>query len=220
MAEMGFEKARELMVSTQIEGRDVKDPRVLKAMREVPRHLFVPESLRERAYDDMAMPIGEGQTISQPYMVAKMTELLDLKGTERVLEIGTGSGYQTAVLAALAGEVFTIERIESLTELAKASLKAAGVEGVNLLVGDGTLGWPDEAPFDRVLITAGTPDIPEPIVDQLSEGGIIVVPVGPLSSQQLLRALKQQGSLKREPGIFCVFVPLIGKYGWENGRVP
>ena len=120
------------------------------------------------------------------------------------------------MLAALAGEVFTIERIDSLAELARASLKAAGVEGVNLLVGDGTLGWPDEAPFERILITAGTPDIPEPMADQLSEGGIIVVPVGPQSSQQLIRALKQKGSLKREPGIFCVFVPLIGEDGWAS----
>ena len=213
---MEHEAARELMVKRQLAGRDIKDPRVLEAMRAVPRHLFVPEAFRDRAYDDMAMGIGQGQTISQPYMVAKMTEMLELTGSERVLEVGTGSGYQSAVLAALSKEVFSIERIEALAGQARTALESAGVEGVTISVRDGTEGWPEKSPFDRILVTAAAPDMPEPLLEQLAEGGIALAPVGPLTSQQLLKVVKHGGKASREHGIFCVFVPLIGKYGFED----
>ena len=213
---MEHAKARELMVKRQLAGRDIKDPRVLEAMRAVPRHLFVPEAFRDRAYDDMAMGIGQGQTISQPYMVAKMTEMLELTGSERVLEVGTGSGYQSAVLAALSKEVFSIERIEALAGQARTALESAGVEGVIISVRDGTEGWPEKSPFDRILVTAAAPDMPEPLLEQLAEGGIALAPVGPLTSQQLLKVVKHGGKVSREHGIFCVFVPLIGKYGFED----
>lgn len=211
-----FEKLRELMVGTQLVPRGIRDSRVLNAMRRVPRHLFIEESLRQDAYDDVALPIGEGQTISQPYMVAAMTELLELKGYERVLEIGTGSGYQAAVLAELAGEVYTIERVGSLSERAAERLSGLGYVNVHLKVGDGTEGWPDAAPFDRMLITAGAPDIPGPLIEQLSEGGVIVAPVGGKFSQQLVRAIKLQGRLSKEFHTPCVFVPLVGKFGWKG----
>lgn len=204
------------MVESQLVTRGIRDGRVLDAMRKVPRHLFVGESLWYSAYDDMALPIGEGQTISQPYMVAVMTELLDLKGEERVLEIGTGSGYQAAVLAELAREVYTVERIAALSERAAETLRVLGYENVHLRVGDGTLGWPEAGPFDRILITAGAPDVPEPLWEQLSEGGIVLAPVGDRFSQQLLKVMKRKGRLSREFHTPCVFVPLVGKFGWEK----
>ncbi len=211
---MEFEKARHLMVGKQLKGRDITDPQVLEAMRNVPRHLFVPHSHRDRAYDDMAMGIGEGQTISQPYMVAKMTEMLELTGTERVLEVGTGSGYQSAVLAALARDVYTVERIEELSLRAQRTIESSGAGNVNFLVGDGTGGWPDEAPFDRILVTAAAPDIPQPLEEQLAEGGILIAPVGTQASQQLVKVRRVGGEFRREFGIFCVFVPLIGEHGF------
>ena len=213
---MEFETARQLMVSRQLMGRDIRDTMVLEAMRTVPRHIFLPPDRQEDAYDDCALPIGDGQTISQPYIVALMTEMLELKGSEKVLEIGTGSGYQTAVLAELAARVCTIERIGSLQAGAREALGKAGYTNVEMLVGDGTLGWPEEAPFDRIIITAATPEVPEPLLEQLSDGGVLVAPVGSMTSQQLIRLRKQGGTLVTELGIFCMFVPLIGEHGWET----
>ncbi len=214
---MDFKDLREYMVRTQLIPRGISDERVLDAMRKVPRHLFVPEHIQPRAYDDMALSIGEGQTISQPYMVAIMTELLELKGDEKVLEIGTGSGYQTAVLAELAKEVYSIERIEQLAESAKNILNSLFYKNINIKTGDGTLGWEEKSPFDRILITAGTPQIPQPLIEQLSdENGIIVAPVGDRFSQVLLKVIKSKGKLEKETHTPCVFVPLIGKHGWQK----
>lgn len=210
-----FSRLRELMVETQLIPRGIKDMRVLDAMRKVPRHLFIDESLWHEAYDDMALPFGEGQTISQPYMVAVMTELLELKGDEKVLEIGTGSGYQAAILAEMSKEVYTIERLGSLSERAGKTLLYLGYENTHLIVGDGTLGLPESAPFNRILITAGTPKIPDPLIEQLAEGGIILAPVGDRFSQQLRKAVKKNGQVSTEFHTPCVFVPLIGEYGWK-----
>ena len=216
MDTMDFQRLRNVMVDTQIISRGVKDPRVIAAMRKVPRHLFMDESSRYKAYDDMALPVGEGQTISQPYMVAVMTELLGLGGDEKVLEIGTGSGYQAAVLAELSRELYTIERIQSLSDRAREVIAELGYSNIHMKVGDGTLGWPEAAPFDRILITAAAPSVPEPLVNQLSEGGILVAPVGDRFSQQLVRLLKQKGNLLKEYQTPCVFVPLVGKHGWKT----
>lgn len=203
------------MVSSQLVGRGIVDERVLTAMRRVPRHLFIPEPVRHTAYDDMAMSIGEGQTISQPYMVAVMTELLELTGTETVLEVGTGSGYQAAILGELAAEVYTVERIAILAEKARAILKVLGYVNVHLVVGDGTIGFKDRSSFDRIIITAAAPEIPPPLVDQLSEGGIVVAPVGERYSQVLLKGRKANGHLVEEFSTPCSFVPLIGEHGWK-----
>ena len=216
MDKADFQRLRNLMVDTQLIPRGIGDPHVLQAMRKVPRHLFMDESMWYRAYDDMALPVGEGQTISQPYMVAVMTELLRLTGEERVLEIGTGSGYQAAVLAEISREVYSIERIRSLSERAGEHLRSIGYLNIRLKVGDGTLGWPEAAPFDRILITAGSPEIPEPLAEQLSEGGLILAPVGDRYSQQLVRGIKQKGKLSKEFHTPCVFVPLVGRYGWKG----
>ncbi len=203
------------MVSTQLIPRGIKDDRVLRAMRKVPRHFFMPESIRYSAYDDMALAIGEGQTISQPYMVAIMTELLELTGTEKVLEIGTGSGYQAAILAELSAQVYSIERIVLLADSARERLKALGYENIRVVVGDGTIGIKDMAPFDRIIITAATPAVPPPLVSQLSEGGVVVAPVGERFSQILLKGRKVNGRLIEEYNTPCTFVPLIGEHGWE-----
>lgn len=213
---MGFEELRDFMVRTQLIPRGIKDERVLRAMRKVPRHLFVDESIQYKAYEDMALQISEEQTISQPYMVAIMTELLALKGNEKVLEIGTGSGYQAAVLAELAKEVYTIERFGALAQRAREIFRSLGYVNIYDKVGDGTLGWPEEAPFDRIMITAGTPKIPDPLIQQLSQGGIIVAPVGERFSQQLLKVKESGGRLSEEYHTPCVFVPLVGKYGWDG----
>lgn len=213
---MDYSELRREMVRTQLLPRGISDRRVIDAMLKVPRHLFVGESLRHRAYDDCALPIGEGQTISQPYMVAVMTELLELNGDERVLEIGTGSGYQAAVFAELAREVFTIERIEDIAKKAEALLRELGYDNVYVFVGDGTKGLPEYAPFDRILITAGTPEIPEIIKKQLRDGGIIVAPVGSKYSQQLFKLTRMGNSFKTEYHTPCIFVPLIGEYGWKE----
>ncbi len=206
------------MVATQLLPRGIRDTTVLAAMRLVPRHLFVDAAVQHMAYDDMALPIGQGQTISQPYMVAVMTELLALSGRERVLEIGMGSGYQAAILAQLANEVFTIERIASLADEAAERLRQLSYSNVYVKIGDGTLGWPEEAPFDRIIITAASPKIPAPIKEQLSENGIIVIPVGSRYSQQLLRITKTKSGLEEEYHTPCVFVPLIGEHGWKEGE--
>ncbi len=211
-----FDRLRELMVSTQLIPRGIKDTRVLNAMRKVPRHLFLDESIRPRSYDDMALSIGEHQTISQPYMVAVMTELLELKGEEKVLEIGTGSGYQGAILAELAKEVYTVERVRVLAERAKSRYSSLGYKNIHVTVHDGTMGLPGESPFDRILVTAGCPRVPETLQDQLSEEGILVAPVGDRFSQQLLKIRKQKGTMHETRHTPCVFVPLIGRHGWSE----
>ena len=215
---MDFEALREFMVQTQLIPRGIHDKRVLNAMRKVPRHLFVDEPMQFKAYDDMALSIGENQTISQPYMVAIMTELLELKGDEKVLEIGTGSGYQAAILAELAKEVFSVERISSLARRAEERLHAIGYNNIHIRVDDGTLGWPEESPFDRIIITAGAPKIPDPMTGQLSENGILLAPVGDRCSQQLVKMQKIKGTITKEFHTLCVFVPLIGKHGWKTGE--
>ncbi|TAN43125.1 MAG: protein-L-isoaspartate(D-aspartate) O-methyltransferase [Nitrospirae bacterium] len=214
---MDYKRLREAMVKTQLVPRGIRDPRVLKAMAEVPRHLFVESSRQQLAYEDMALPTADGQTISQPYMVAVMTELLELSGTEKVLEIGTGSGYQAAILAELSRAVYTIERYDDLTEQAAGRFRDLTYTTIFLKTGDGTLGWPEEAPFDRIMVTAGAPDPPQPLIDQLAPGGILVIPVGDRNFQQLLRIRKNSDGLTRELHTPCMFVPLIGRFGWDAG---
>ena len=204
------------MVEEQVIERGVKDSRVIAAMRKVPRHLFVEEALQNQAYSDRPLPIGEKQTISQPYMVALMTEALQLTGKEKVLEIGAGSGYQTAILAESARQVFSIERILSLTMKARMLLINLGYTNVEIKFSDGTEGWIGESPFDAVIVTAGSPDIPQPLVDQLAVGGRLVIPVGDESVQDLMRLTKTEEGIKREDLGGCRFVKLIGKYGWND----
>jgi protein-L-isoaspartate(D-aspartate) O-methyltransferase len=213
---MEFKELREFMVRTQLLPRGIKDERVLNAMKKVPRHLFIDENMQYKAYDDMALSIGEGQTISQPYMVAVMTELLELKGDEKVLEIGTGSGYQAAILAELAKKVYTIERVAVLAMRAEEKFNSLGYKNIKVKTGDGTLGWPEESPFDRIIITAATPEIPSPLINQLADEGIIIAPVGERFSQQLLKARKSKDKLLKSLHTPCVFVPLIGEYGWKS----
>lgn len=208
--ETRFAVLRDRMVDEQIQGRDVADPRVLAAMRKVPRHRFVPDSLREEAYDDHPLPIGEGQTISQPYIVGIMTELLQLTGGERILEVGTGSGYQAAVLAELTKEVYSIEILEPLASRAAATLRAHGYAGVIVRAGDGYLGWPEAAPFDAIIVTAAPDHIPQPLVDQLKVGGRLVIPVGRYS-QELLQCVKTPQGLPCTSVIPVRFVPLTGE---------
>ena len=200
----------------QLEQRGIRDPRVLEAMARVPRHRFVDTALRSRAYDDHALPIGAGQTISQPYMVALMTEALKLAGDEKILEIGTGSGYQTAVLAEFTPRLFSIERNAELARAAAARLTELGYSNVILKTGDGSLGWPEHAPFDRIVVTAGAPDLPPPLFDQLAEGGLLVIPIGDRESQQLEVVTKDRGRALSRRLIECAFVPLLGKEGWSK----
>jgi protein-L-isoaspartate(D-aspartate) O-methyltransferase len=207
------------MLEKDIIPRGVKDERVLEALRTVPRHLFVDDNQRMNAYEDHPLPIGEGQTISQPYIVASMTEALKLDGSETVLEIGTGSGYQTAILAELAGRVYSVERVPSLTGKSRKVLDSLGYNNVLIKLSDGTLGWEEYAPYDRILVTAGAPSIPEPLTDQLRPGGILVIPVGSNTLQELTRVTKgEDGTLTEERLGSCVFVRLVGKHGWEAGR--
>lgn len=214
--EQEFELLRNEMVETQLIPRGIFDKRVLEAMRKVPRHRFVTEEERTVAYEDCALPIGEGQTISQPYMVAIMTELLNLQGEEKILEIGTGSGYQAAILGRLAKKVYTIERVDTLAERASALFKNLDYSNVEVLVGDGTLGYEKEAPFDGIIITAGCPEIPRPLIDQLSDGGRLVLPLGDRFHQTLTIVTKQGVEIFTEESIGCVFVPLVGKHGWSE----
>jgi len=213
---MDYAAARKNMVARQLVARGIRDRRVLDAMEEVPRHLFVAEHLRREAYDDNPLPIGDGQTISQPYMVAVMTELLDLTGEEKVLEIGTGSGYQAAVLSRLCHQVYTIERLSELSRRAELTLQACGYHNVAFLVADGTAGWAAEAPYDGIIVTAGAPQIPEALVNQLALHGRLVIPVGDRFSQQLKRVTRKAGHVTTENHTGCRFVDLIGKFGWSD----
>jgi protein-L-isoaspartate(D-aspartate) O-methyltransferase len=206
-----YHVARRVMIERDLRGRGIKDPRVLAAMAAVPRHRFVPENLRVRAYEDRPLPIGENQTISQPYIVALMSELLELKPTDRVLEIGTGSGYQTAVLAHLAAAVSSIEIIPSLGTRAKRILDELDFKNIEFRIGDGFYGWEDRGPFDAILVTAAAPKIPEPLARQLRDGGRLVMPLGaPGKSQRLIRARQSAGRLKTEDLTEVLFVPLQG----------
>jgi protein-L-isoaspartate(D-aspartate) O-methyltransferase len=213
---MNYSVARRRMVEQQIMARGISDQRVLDAMLKVPRHLFVEPGLHGHAYSDLALPIGHKQTISQPYMVASMSAALELQGPERVLEIGTGSGYQTAILATLAKRVYSVERISALAGSARRVLDQLEICNVNIRIGDGTIGWKDQAPFDGILVAAGAPDVPEELLQELAPGGRLVLPVGDLEQQMLLRVVRQQdGSFKREQLMGCRFVPLIGSQGWQ-----
>jgi len=211
---MDYKNLRKKMVEEQIIARGIKDKRLIDVLYKLERHRFVPENSKNSAYGDFPLPIGEGQTISQPYMVALMTECLSLKGDEKVLEIGTGSGYQTAILAELAREVYSIERIESLKLKAEKILNELGYTNIKIKLGDGTLGWPEEAPFDRIIVTAATQDIPLPLLEQLNDRGIVVIPLGDRFSQVLAKIEKKNNQIIREDICGCVFVPLIGKYGF------
>lgn len=214
---INLENARKRMVESQIKARGINDSRLIDAMRKVPRHLFVEEAMAGQAYSDTALPIGEKQTISQPYMVALMTELLQLTGTEKVLEIGTGSGYQTAILAQLAARVYTLERVRPLALKARKVLDSLGLLNINMRIEDGTAGWEAEAPFDAVIVSAGAPDVPGQLIDQLSVGGRLVIPVGTQAEQVLARLTKAaDGSVTREDFINCKFVRLIGQFGWNS----
>jgi protein-L-isoaspartate(D-aspartate) O-methyltransferase len=208
--------ARDRMVTEQLAARGIHDAAVLAAMRRVPRHLFVEAALRERAYEDTPLPIGERQTISQPYMVALMTEALGLVRHERVLEVGTGSGYQTAVLAELGARIVSIERIERLAERARLVLGLLGHSDVRIELGDGTLGWPSAAPYDAILVTAGAPCIPRPLLEQLAPAGRVVLPIGEDELQTLVRLRRGPDGLIEEYLGECRFVKLRGSYGWEE----
>ncbi|PYO43755.1 MAG: protein-L-isoaspartate O-methyltransferase [Gemmatimonadetes bacterium] len=204
-----------------LRGRGIRDLAVLKAFAETPRHLFVPPAVRHRAYDDAALPIGNGQTISQPFMQARYLEALRLTGTERVLEIGTGSGYQTALLGALAGTVFSVERVESLAVAAQRALREAGVANVSVLLGDGTLGWSAYAPYDAILVAAGGPAVPPPLVEQLAPEGRILIPLGKRGAQVLTLVERtgsegaHAGALRHTPLGSARFVPLVGEHGFD-----
>lgn len=207
-----YEAARKRMVEKQIMARGIEDSGVIAAMLKVQRHLFVPEKYRHYAYSDSPVPIGHGQTISQPYIVALMTEILNLGSSDRVLEIGTGSGYQAAVLAEIVDEVYTIEIVEPLGRASEQRLKELGYDNVKVMVGDGYLGWPEYAPFDRIIVTCAPTEIPEPLVEQLKEGGIMVIPVGTAGFQYLYRVKKYMGEAETEEVIPVSFVPLTGPH--------
>ncbi len=213
---MDYEILRKRMVQEQLIPRGIKNPTVLNVFSKIERHKFIPESLRSSAYADFPLSIGEGQTISQPYIVALMTECLDLTGKEKVLEIGTGSGYQTAILAELAGEVYSIERFEVLTERAQTLLSELGYKNIKIKVGDGTLGWKEAAPFDRIIIAAASPKIPLPLIEQLADSGKLILPLGESLAQVLTLVEKKEGKLKSMDICGCVFVPLVGKHGWSK----
>jgi protein-L-isoaspartate(D-aspartate) O-methyltransferase len=218
ISQSDFKALREKMVATQIKTRDVRDPRVLAAMLKVERHRFVPPELQKAAYQDQPLPIGEGQTISQPYIVAFMTELLEVAGEDKVLEIGTGSGYQAAVLAELAKEVYTIEIVPSLASSAEQRLREMGYRNVYVRAGDGYLGWPEAAPFDAIIITAAPDHIPEPLLAQLKEGGRMVVPVG-VGVQTLKKIVKKDGKIVSQDVAPVLFVPMTGEGIKKNSNL-
>ena len=213
-----WDRLRDDMVEKQLRRRGIRDQQVLEAMRRVPRHQFVPESFRDYAYDDEPLPIGSGQTISQPYMVAAMTEALRLRGPERVLEVGSGCGYGAAVLAELAADVWTIECLPDLVAMARRQLAAAGYERVHVVQGDGSLGYPQAAPFQAISVAAGAPDVPHQLLDQLDEkGGRLVIPVGTLHDQELRLLRRFAGRVETTVVSFCRFVPLLGAQAWKPG---
>jgi len=212
-----WQQLRDQMVDNQLIPRGIHDELVLSAFRKVPRHCFLSKEFRrESAYGDHPLPIGSGQTVSQPYMVALMTELLQLKGKERVLEVGSGSGYQAAILAELAKEVYTAERIASLAECAEQTLSELGYSNVRVGVRDGTLGWKEFSPYDGIVVTAGAPSIPSALIEELSPGGRLVIPIGSAFSQMLTLVVKDQGKIVTSDICSCVFVPLIGREGWKR----
>ena len=215
---MDYEILRKRMVQEQLIPRGIKNQKVLDAFYKIERHKFIPEELRTSAYADFPVPIGEGQTISQPYIVALMTECLDLNGQEKVLEIGTGSGYQAAILAELVKEVYTIERFKNLAKGAESILHDLGYTNIKIQLGDGTLGWKEVAPFDRIIITAASPRIPLPLIAQLKESGKLILPLGESFSQVLTVVEKKKGKVESIEVCGCVFVPLVGKYGWRNNH--
>ncbi len=211
-----FEAQRTRMVNEQLRGRDIRDPRVLGAMQAVPRHLFIAPEYAQHAYADSPLPIGNEQTISQPYIVALMTQLLNLQGSERVLEIGTGSGYQAAILAHLASEVYTVERIAPLARRAEATLHQLGMKNVYFHIGDGTRGWAEHAPYDRIIVTAAAPQVPHALLEQLVEDGLLVIPVGGRGNQTLQRLERKGQDYESEIIVPVAFVPLKGDFGWEE----
>lgn len=211
-----FEAARREMVARQIAGRGIQSPRVLQAMSSVPRHLFVPPEHVSKAYADEPLPIGEGQTISQPFMVAAMADALSLDDHGRVLEIGAGSGYQAAVLSLLAREIIAVETQPALAAAARERLPRLGYNNVRIEVGDGSLGWPSEAPYDAILVTAAAPAVPPPLLEQMADGGRLVLPVGPAEHQDLIRLVNRAGRISQETLFACRFVPLLGRYGWRQ----
>jgi protein-L-isoaspartate(D-aspartate) O-methyltransferase len=216
MAEDQYAQARNDMVNSQLITRGIRNPRVLAAMRRVPRHRFIPSHLVDQAYNDYPLPIGEDQTISQPYIVALMTEILEPREPDRVLEIGAGSGYQAAILAELVAQVFTMDRVGPLADRAVEMLRSLEYRNIKVRLGDGTLGWPEEAPFDGIIVTAAAPQVPRPLTEQLALNGRLVIPVGDRYSQTLTLVRKTKGGLKFEYHGGCRFVPLIGKYGWPE----
>jgi protein-L-isoaspartate(D-aspartate) O-methyltransferase len=211
-----FKLARERMVKNQLMARSIRDERVLKAMGKIPRHLFIQEALAGEAYNDHPVPIGEKQTISQPYIVALMTEALELEGSENTLEIGTGSGYQTAILAELSSRVYTIERIKSLLVKARKLLAKLNYNNILFKAFDGTLGWKDYAPFDAIMVTAGSPSVPEPLKEQLADNGRMIIPVGDRYTQELIKITRKGESFEQESFGGCRFVNLIGVHGWKE----
>ena len=213
---IAYRHARERMIQEQLVSRGINDPRVLRAMAKVPRHLFLESELWNQAYEDHPLPIGADQTISQPYMVALMAEALELKGAERVLEVGTGSGYAAAVLSELCAEVFTVEAVEELALKARTLLSSLGYRNVSVLVGDGTLGWEEHAPYDAVIISAAAPCIPRPLIEQLKIPGYLVFPMGEKELQTLVRIRKDGAGIREEYLGDCHFVKLRGRYGWED----
>jgi len=216
--EADFEYLRQRMVKEQLAGRDIKDKKVLDVFRKIPRHKFVDPAMAQEAYGDFPLSIGTGQTISQPYIVALMVQLLDILKTDRVLEIGTGSGYETAILAELGKEVFSVERIKALTAKAEKVLEDFDYKNIHIKTDDGTLGWQELAPFDKIIVTASAPRVPGPLLNQLSSGGKMTIPVGSRITQRLmlLEKDKQQDRVIENDICGCVFVPLIGEYGWKD----
>ena len=211
-----FNLSRERMVKNQLIARGIKDERVLQVMGKIPRHLFIEDALYGEAYNDHPVPIGEKQTISQPYIVALMTEALELKGNENTLEIGTGSGYQTAILAELSSRVYTIERIKSLLRNARKLLSQLGYDNILFKAFDGTLGWKEYAPFDAIMVTAGAPHLAKPLIDQLADNGRMIIPVGDRYSQELIKVVRKGKELEQESLGGCRFVNLIGAHGWSD----
>ena len=211
-----FEENKNLMLEKHLKNRGIKDKRILQAFEKVPREYFVPESLQNEAYADYPLPIGEGQTISQPYIVALMLELLDINPTDKILEVGTGSGYQTSLLAILGKEVYTVERIKSLYELSRKNIDKMKLKNIRFRLGDGSLGWKEAAPFDKIIVSAATPAIPQPLLEQLSVNGKMVIPVGSKHSQILTIVKKTEKGYTYIQKDNCIFVPLIGQEGWQE----